>query len=204
MNERLATILAAGCSSRMGTLKQLLPLNDIPVLQHVIEKILVHPFYKIQVIVGYEAWKIKSSIAIDDSRIEWIYNPHYEQGLSTSFLTAFHSLSTSNSAVMFFLGDQPFIDSRVVSSIFQKALVVLNQTTDPFVIRPVLDKKPGHPVLFGHFQSLDLTLVKGDSGGKELINSIRNKILIPLTSSSSFFDIDTPEDYKRARRQIRL
>src|SRR5436309_6614125 len=83
-----AIILAAGSSSRMGggRHKLLLPLEDRPVLAHVIDATLTSQARPILVVLGHEANQVRVQIATYAAHpdITLIENPDYLQGMSTS------------------------------------------------------------------------------------------------------------------------
>src|SRR5205823_10076000 len=83
-----AIILAAGSSSRMGggRHKLLLPLDDRPVLAHVIDASLASQARPIIVVLGHQSDHVRSQIksyTIHD-KITLIENVHYQQGMSSS------------------------------------------------------------------------------------------------------------------------
>lgn len=59
-----AIILAAGTSSRMGKPKQILPLGNRAILEHVIQRSLAEDFSEVIVVIGHEAETIKNMITI--------------------------------------------------------------------------------------------------------------------------------------------
>src|SRR5437868_15370718 len=87
-----AIILAAGSSSRMsdGRHKLLLPLDDRPVLAHVIEATLASQARPIVIVLGHQARQVRSRLAgyVEHPAITLIENPDYLQGMSTSMRVA--------------------------------------------------------------------------------------------------------------------
>src|SRR2546430_3751354 len=83
-----AIILAAGSSSRMGggRHKLLLPLEDRPVLAHVIDATLSSQARPILVVLGHQADQVRAQMAayVAHPDITFIENPDYLQGMSTS------------------------------------------------------------------------------------------------------------------------
>src|SRR5438093_8106604 len=83
-----AIILAAGSSSRMGggRHKLLLPLDDRPVLAHVIDATLASQARPILIVLGHHAHEVRKQIATYAAHpdITLIENPDYLQGMSTS------------------------------------------------------------------------------------------------------------------------
>src|SRR5438270_5254666 len=83
-----AIILAAGSSSRMGggRHKLLLPLEDRPVLAHVIDVILTSQARPILIVLGHKANQVRTKIGTYATHpdITLIENPDYLQGMSTA------------------------------------------------------------------------------------------------------------------------
>ncbi|MDQ0253471.1 molybdenum cofactor cytidylyltransferase [Evansella vedderi] len=201
-NNISAVILAAGMSSRMGRgkAKQLLQLSGESILERVIKKIQTHPFSKIIVVVGHEREKIKSQININDPRLIWLDNDEYKLGQHHSFKKGMEaSLSHQQEGVMFFLGDQPFIQNKVISRIMGNGAERLEKEQTPFAIRPHHKGRPGHPVFFGNISKLHTTWNKG---GRALWRSMEEKEMIHLEDPYIHFDVDTPDDYQRAQRIV--
>src|SRR5437870_3408908 len=91
-----AIILAAGSSSRMGAgrHKLLLPLDDRPVLSHVIDATLASQAHPIVIVSGYNANQIRIQIATytEHPAITLIENPDYQQGMSTSMRSGLQTI----------------------------------------------------------------------------------------------------------------
>src|ERR1700736_670483 len=80
-----AIILAAGSSSRMGggRHKLLLPLDDRPVLAHVLDATLASQARPIILVLGHQAEQVRTAIATHPE-IAIVENTDYLQGMSTS------------------------------------------------------------------------------------------------------------------------
>ncbi|GAE26098.1 CTP:molybdopterin cytidylyltransferase [Halalkalibacter wakoensis JCM 9140] len=196
-----AVILAAGTSSRMGEAKQLLQIGERPLLQHVIDNVSHHPFQSILVVLGHEAHAIEKELHYDSDRVTILYNSNYQEGQSTSFLTAVHSISSKVKHAVFFLGDQPFICAETVNAMIDLGYRKAGESADPFVIRPMFDQKPGHPVFWGNVKEMDFSSLTGDSGGKNIMESVRREF-VHVNDENILFDIDTREDYERALEKV--
>ena len=197
-----AVILAAGMSSRLGIPKQLVMLDGEELLSRVIRQVCQYPFQTIRVVLGHKAEAILQRLECIDPRLEYVMNYDYLKGQSTSVRTGFQSLPNDNSAVMFFLGDQPFIQDETIQLVLTKGIVKLNETVEPFVLRPAYHGQTGHPVFFGHYHNLNFSSLSGDNGGRDLIQNIKTKSFISVNDSYILFDIDTALDLIAARSII--
>src|SRR2546421_4315544 len=99
MNQKRSTaaiILAAGSSSRMGDgrHKLLLPLDDRPVLAHVIDATLASQARPIVIVLGHHADQVRMQITTytEHPAITLIENPDYLQGMSTSMRSGLRTI----------------------------------------------------------------------------------------------------------------
>lgn len=195
-------ILAAGTGSRMGDVKQLLPLEGKTILEHVIQKTLKEDFSEIITVIGFEAAQIKSEIKINDPRLQWVENKQYVAGQSTSLKKGIQSMQQETTSFMVFLGDLPFIDAKTIQLILEAGKEKKRVTREPFVIRPTYNDVAGHPVFFGNMDCALFSTLDGDQGAKKMIKQINMQIYIDVSDKGIVQDIDTPIDYRNAKRQI--
>ena len=120
MNTSLSTaaiILAAGSSSRMGGghHKLLLPLDDRPVIAHVIDASLASQAHPIIVVLGYQSDEVRSKIKdyTNQNHITLVENAQYQQGMSSSLRIGIRTLLTND------------YKNELVSSKSDSALIVL-------------------------------------------------------------------------------
>lgn len=195
-----AIILAAGTSTRMGRPKQLLELNERPLLEHVIHSALEGDFSEIITVIGCEAEKIQQTIKIDDSRFRWVVNEDYLLGQGTSLRTGMANIGDQHSGVMVLLGDLPFIAQNTIQTMYQSGKALLLKQDESFVIQPTYRGITGHPVFFGHVDKNLFMELQGDRGAKAIMNKIPNRQMIDMVDSGILFDIDTPDAYEAARK----
>src|SRR5947209_12730301 len=122
-----AIILAAGSSSRMGDgrHKLLLPLDDRPVLAHVIDATLSSQARPVVIVLGHNADQVRSQIATytEHPAITLIENQDYLQGMSTSMrsgLQAIISYDYKNynvDSALILLGDQPLLTPKIIDTL---------------------------------------------------------------------------------------
>ncbi|MGL6024738.1 MAG: selenium cofactor biosynthesis protein YqeC, partial [Cetobacterium sp.] len=74
--------------------------------------------------------------------------------------------------------------------------IIYKFQTNNNIIVPFVNGENRAPVLFPSSYSYDLILLKGDSGGKEIIKK-NSYIKCHFKNSLEFFDIDTREDLKK-------
>ncbi len=184
-----AIILAAGESKRMGMMKQLLPLGRSTILECVLDNFLKSKVEEIIVVIGHESAEIVKIIR--ERKIKIAVNPLYNQGMSTSIVSGLKLVSSGAQGIMIALGDQPFIDSSTINSLIDAFCANKKK-----IIIPVYQDKRGHPIIFSHNYKEQLMSLKGDTGGREVIERYPDDVLeVNVTCDGVLRDIDTREEY---------
>ena len=198
-----AIILAAGSSSRMGAgrHKLLLPLNDRPVLAHVMDAALASQARPIIVVLGHQAKQVRAQLArySTDSAITYVENPDYLQGMSTSMRMGLAYLQTHSDtevanvdSALIMLGDQPLISAHILD-----ILIDTWHTTGQRIVAPLYDGKRGNPTLFAASLFPELLEVTGDEGGRSVVERHRQELAtIELGNAVANYDVDTWEAYQ--------
>lgn len=183
-------ILAAGKSSRMGTMKLLLEFHGKPILQHVLENAMESSLSRIIVVLGNSHERIMETIDFTGARV--VVNPDFSKGQSTSLKTGIAALDKCCEGALFMLGDQPLIDSGTIDAILEK----YRQIKAPIVV-PVFARRPGNPVFF-HRRFFDEILeLEGDVGARTLLKLHRESIVtVEVAHEGIHLDVDTWGDYQ--------
>ncbi len=190
-----AIVLAAGESRRFGQPKQLLPVGNKTMIQHVVDVVLDSPVEQVVVVLGCRAAEIGTSIA--DRPVQVVVNERWKSGLSSSVRAGLSALKPGIGAALFVLADQPGITTEVIAKLVER----YRQTHAPIVV-PTHRGRRGNPVLFGRSLFAELMEVKGDQGGRRLIAEHKNELEeVKVETEAIFTDIDTPDDYQTADRQ---
>jgi molybdenum cofactor cytidylyltransferase len=184
-----AVILAAGASTRMGQPKLLLPLGDEPVVRRTVRQICDAGFDNVLVIVGSEHEKVRA--VLEGLPVRCAMNPQYETGMGSSFRTAVEHLDDSTAA-MFALADQPFVTAKEYRTI----LDAYRQHT-PAIVSVRYGDVTAPPHLFSH--DLFPELAQLEQGARPVLKRHRDQTVVLQFSPELLLDIDTPEDYERAK-----
>ena len=210
MNTSLSTaaiILAAGSSTRMGggRHKLLLPLDDRPVLAHVIDASQASQARPIIVVLGHQAEQVRSQIKHYTLHydITLVENAQYQQGMSSSLRTGIQTLLTDGykneqlsyqvDSALILLGDQPLITPRIIDT-----LIDAYRTIGKLIVAPLYKGKRGSPVLFDKSLFPELIEVTGDEGGRTVLERHRHEVeLIEMGDSLTNYDVDTWETYEQ-------
>ena len=139
--------------------------------------------------LGHEAEEIIKKIATKPVKIE--VNPIYHQGMSTSIIAGLKLVDDGARAVMLALADQPFIDSQTI-----------NRLIDEFcdhnkgIVVPTYQSRRGHPIIFAIKYKEELSGLKGDIGGRQILEHHPDDVLeVAVASPGINIDIDTTDDY---------
>lgn len=189
-----AIILAAGMSSRMGQPKLLMTLRGKPMFRYPLESAIRNQLDPICLIGGQhiQAFQLEAAELQD---VEFIYNPHYEKGMSSTLKEGIKNIKGRSDAAFIFLADQPFVPDIVIQSMLEQL------HADIRVVRPQYQGIFGHPILIDNSLYDEFLLIEGDQGGKEIIKKYKYETRI-LTFEDSIWgmDIDSEEDYEKGKK----
>lgn len=184
-----AVILAAGASTRMGSPKQLLPLDGRPLLVRAVESALDSPAWPIVVVLGAHAAQIRPVLA--QLPVLIVETPEWSEGMAASIRAGVGTLrqfSRALDGVLVALCDQPAFSADVIVQ-----LVAAQRTTGRSIVAARYAGRHGAPALFlrPHFDTL--THLTGENGARDLLNGQA----APVTAvdlPSLALDLDTPAD----------
>jgi len=189
-----AVVLAAGQSRRMGRSKLLLPWADgQTVIETVVRRLLNFRFAEIVVVTGHQGAAVRR--ALEHLPVVWAENPGYAAGeMLSSVQVGLAALSETTAGALIVLGDQPTLDSRVVGQV-----LAAYAEGRGAIVAPVHHGERGHPVLFDRrFWGELIALEQG--APRDVIRRYPEAVaLVEVSSASILTDIDTPEQYRRAR-----
>jgi len=191
-----AILLAAGESKRMGKLKQLMPLGGKSILEHSIDNFLASRVSEVIVVLGCEARVVVKKVAARPVKIAM--NPAYREGMSGSIVRGLDLVSDGGRAVMLALADQPFVDSRVIDRMIDEF-----NTHNKGIVVPVYKGRRGNPIIFAIKYRGELSRLRGDTGGRAIIDQHLDDILeIDTGSEAIFVDIDDMSSYNSEKRKF--
>ena len=183
-NKVYGVILASGLSKRMGQNKLLLRLNNMTIFENVLKSAKSSDLVGIIVVTSH-----KEIIEIcENEKTNFILNENATIGQSESIKLGTRYFYDKDS-IMFITADTPFLTDDTIN----KLICAYNNE----IIVPFFEGERGNPVIFPKKTFDELLLLKNDNGGKQVINSNKmQRIDIKCLNE----DIDTIDDYKRAKR----
>jgi len=182
-------ILAAGAASRMGQPKLLLQWKGEPLICHAARTALQAGLDPVVVVTGSYAAKMQAALAGLSVRL--VHNPDWQTGQSTSVRAGLAALPDHIQAVIFLLGDQPFVTAGLLL-----ALVNTYARTRPTILAPFVGEKRANPVLFDRSIFPALGKLQGDAGARSIFAQYPPTPM-PWPDERLLFDVDTPGDYQR-------
>ncbi len=182
-----AIVLAAGASKRIGRPKLALPFAGGSLLSAVLEPLLHAPLASIVVVLGNAAEEVQRSVRFDDSRMRFVMNPTWAEGMASSLCAGLREALESE-AVLIALGDKigmtALLIDRVLGGVERGPLVV-----------PEVDGRASHPVLFGKQFYPELLALTGDIGARDVVRRHRDEaVFVP---GERLHDVDDAADYER-------
>jgi molybdenum cofactor cytidylyltransferase len=147
-----AVILAAGRTA----------YGDSPPIAGITESLLTAGIDDVIVVLGYHAEQAKKYLYSKDVKI--IVNPDYKYGLSKSLRYGLKIVSRDTAAVLLTLGNCPLVKAEVV-----KQLIRTYKSRVAPIIVPTYSHIRGHPVVFDTLLIPELLRVRGDIGGRSVL-----------------------------------
>jgi molybdenum cofactor cytidylyltransferase len=188
-------ILAAGSSTRMGRLKQLLPLQGRPLLQHVVDAAAASCLDEIIVVVGHCAEAVRAALAWPD-RVQIVVNPDYAAGQSTSLRVGVRAASVRAAAIAVLLGDQPEVTAALIDAVAAAFVDSRAGVARPIYSTPDGRRIPGHPVFLARRVWPDVDALRGDQGARALLQAHPEWLLELPIAGDAPQDIDTWDEYR--------
>ncbi len=186
-----AILLGAGESKRMGVDKLSLPWGAKTVLEHCFETLLRSEVQELVIVLGIRNKGIKS--LFQGQKVRIVTNPHYRRGMSTSIRRGIQGIHPNSHGILIALGDQPFLKTRTINALIR----AFDQGRGGIIV-PSFRGKMGHPVIFHRRYKNELLSLKGDVGGRSIIERHPVELWLARVKSEGVMrDIDTWEDYRK-------
>src|SRR2546428_2974067 len=140
-------VLAAGESTRMGSPKALLPDRDgRPFVARIVRTCAEAGFDEVTIVTGTVHARIVAAVAADRPPIavRFARNPDPSRGQLSSIWTGLDAAVRADTrAVLITLVDVPFVSSGTV-----RAVADAYRRSGAAIVRPAIDARHGHPVVF--------------------------------------------------------
>jgi molybdenum cofactor cytidylyltransferase len=195
-------VLAAGRSTRMGGPNKLLAdAKGHPLVLHAVKAALASQATEVVVVLGHMMEEVRATIegAVPaGSRLRFVTNPDFAEGLSTSVRAGIASLGKGIDAAVVQLGDMP----GVSAALLDRLIAAFNPVEGRSICVPTVAGKRGNPVLWDRRFFVEMANLAGDSGAKHLIGEHADLVCeVGMTGEAAITDIDTPEALAAWRSQ---
>lgn len=184
-----AVLLAGGQSRRMGSLNKLLaPVDGVPMVRATLECIIAGGVDRVLVVTGHESERVRA--ALHGLSVDFVHNPHYAQGLSTSLACGIGALGADVDAALVCLGDMP----RVRPQHVQRLLAAFDPLEGRSICVPTHRGKRGNPVLWDRRYFAQMSVVRGDVGARHIIGEHLDAVCeVEMDDAGVLLDVDSPQ-----------
>lgn len=187
-----AIVLAAGSGSRFGGPKVVAPLDGVPLVRRVVERLTAGGVRHIHVIVGAHAAAIGAALeGVECTLVPVVSGTE----MSDSLRAGVESLAPDATGFFVALGDQPGIDPALVRRLGE----AWEGSTTAAVVPVYRGGVHGHPVLFDATMRRRVAALTGDRGARDLLQAMGDRVTYLDVDAPVPVDVDTPEDLARLR-----
>jgi molybdenum cofactor cytidylyltransferase len=188
-------VLAAGFSSRLGEPKALARVHGVSLLRRTLK--VASSFFADRIVVIVPRNAARYRIEARGVKVRWVENAQRTQGLSSSVRRGIAAACYA-SAIMLLPADLSRLKNRDLFKLVQRW-----QSAPRRLTARKIDRSGGAPVILPRWLYPRASSLAGDVGLRELIGqlSAESRVLVELPSAA--WDVDTPQDLRRARRRFR-
>jgi molybdenum cofactor cytidylyltransferase len=189
-NEISAIILSAGCSTRMGRFKPLLPLGDKPVIERVIGLFDKAGVRDVRVVVGHRMESLMP--VIERTRASVVINRNYNAGMFSSVQAGVKSIPKDTAAFFIHPVDIPSVCLSTLKKMIDRYAGRAGK-----IIYPCYKGIRGHPPLVPN--RFSKAIASADVSGRlrdVLAGFIRDSIDLEVADPNILLDMNQPSDYQ--------
>ena len=189
-------LIAAGESTRMGSVKPLLHWRGVTLVEYQINCILDGGASEVVVVVGHQA---KTVIPYIKGRfVKHVVNPDYRLGKTSSIKAGLKHVATDADGILLLAVDQPRT-SKIISTAIQTHLKNNNLITSPSY-----RGHSGHPLIFAASLKEELQGITEEKLGiREVVRMHHSEIFkLAIDDPILLLDLNTPQAYEEARQKF--
>ena len=188
-----AIVLAAGASTRLGTPKQLIEHEGIPLVRRAAQAAHDAGADPVIVVLGDDSDRIRDALSGLEG-VTTVVNHNWQSGIASSLAAGISAFAadTSCDAALVTLSDQPLVNAAMLERLIEQF------APGRSIIASSYDGVLGVPAVFGREHFEELVSLTGDKGAGQWIRARAGEVTsIPLNSAS--LDVDTASDVERLR-----
>lgn len=163
-----------------------------PILDHLLEAIDATALDEAIVVLGHRPEDLRPIAEAHGALV--VLNPAYEEGMTSSFKAGLSRVSAD--AAFLVLGDQLGLEATLLD----RLVVAMEADPDALIVSPAHRGRLGHPVLFRGNLFPEILGLTVEETVRDVV--LRHGSAHRLVEAGVWcvLDIDTPEDFERARR----
>lgn len=192
-----AVVLAAGQSARMGANKMLVPFHGQPMIRQTVTRVLESQARPVIVVTGRDGDDVRAALKGLD--VAFVHNADFAAGLASSLATGVRAVPGDVGGVMVLLGDMPLVTARQMD----RLIAAFNPLEGRRIVVPSHEGRRGNPVLWGRDFFGELEALRGDQGGKPLLEAHAEWVVeVDAGSDTVHRDFDVPGDLEDATAHL--
>ncbi|TDR34159.1 molybdenum cofactor cytidylyltransferase [Aquamicrobium defluvii] len=184
-------LLAAGRASRMGvggTHKLLAEFAGVPLVRRSAERAISSGANSVTVVTGYRHEEIQA--ALDGLDLDLAHNPDFASGMASSLKRGFGASKPRRAdGVLVMLADMPDVTAGDLTTLIS----AFRTAGGHAVVRAASQGKRGNPVILPQSLHEEVTLLEGDVGARQIIESCGLAVIEVEIGDGAVLDVDTPE-----------
>ncbi|WP_027075823.1 nucleotidyltransferase family protein [Maribacter antarcticus] len=185
-------IMAAGESSRMKGIKQILPWKGSTLLVHTLKTLLRVQKEHLFMVLGANSELIKTESELASKPVTLLKNERWQNGLGSSISFGIDYVLKQQhrfDGILICLADQPLL----TSAYYTEMLALFKMSSVP-IVATKYPNKSGVPAIFSRELARELIHLDQDYGARYLMSKYKDKMIV-LDAGGQIVDIDTPETY---------
>ncbi len=186
----IGIVLAAGRSTRMGTVNKLTKIwQGQPLIAHVLKAAQASSLSNVVVVTGHQKEKLAKHLESDTLSVE---NPDFASGMASSLRVGIlQALDMQADAALVLLGDMPMVTSAHIETL----IAAFKDHSGSYIVQASCGGKPGNPVLFPGSLFPELLKLGGDMGARDLIKRHLDQHVLVEIGEAAARDFDTPNAF---------
>ena len=167
-----------------------------PLVRHVTETMITAGLDELTVVIGHQADQVAAALA--DLPVRLLFNPDFAAGQGHSVAAGVGGLDSAVTDVLIALGDMPLISVETLQNLTAAHLACVDHQRR--ITLPSCEGKRGNPVIWGGAFFPELQQLRGDAGGRQVLQDhIAAQNPVEISSTAIFRDVDTPADLQTVR-----
>lgn len=176
-----------------GRPKALLQFKGRTFLEHILGAIETSGIASTVVVVGHHRQEVTSALSLPSV----VFNPNYEQGMTTSVQAGIRTLPAGVTGAGVFLVDQPLIDAGTIRLLSTKL-------SPGHIVLPFHERRRGHPAFFAADIFEEILNLGPEAGLNTVVRRDPSRITeVAVENPGVLSDIDTPEEFENLLRERR-